>query len=131
MFFMVQEAELLNLYETWRNLTSTEGSAIVLGDWVTVTECQYKKRLLQDQLAFTECRLREENGDQAAAALENRMRDLVHELVSMEKENLARVQARRREAEAQETELNQSSRNLRQIHRAYSPAQSPRWHSYS
>jgi hypothetical protein len=128
---MNQETELLNLFETWRGLTRDEGNAMRVGDWVTVTECQYKKRLLQDQIAFTECRLREQQGEGAAAAIEPLVRNVLHELISMEKENISTVQASRRAAETEQLELNQSSRNLRQIHRAYSCAQSALWHSYS
>jgi hypothetical protein len=128
---MKQETELINLFETWRTLTADEGNAILAGDWVTVTECQYKKRLLQDQLAFTESRLREQDGEDATAPLEPRLRGLLDELISLEKQNLSSVQIRHRTAETEQTELNQSSRNLRQIHRAYSCAQSARWHSYS
>jgi hypothetical protein len=128
---MNQEAEIINLFETWRSLTRDEGNAILVGDWVTVTECQYKKRLLQDQLAFTECRLQEQEGEAAAAALKPRLRDVLQELISLEKANLASVEKRRHAAEDEQTELNQSCRNLRQIHRAYSLTQSARWHSYS
>jgi hypothetical protein len=128
---MNTETELLKLFETWRSLSSEEGKAIGNGDWVTLAQCQNEKRLLQDQLAQAESRVREESGDEAAAAFSGRVREVVQELVAKEKENLAAVSARRREAEAESGELNRCSRALKKIHGAYSLSGLPQWHSYS
>jgi hypothetical protein len=128
---MDTETELLKLFETWRSLTIEEGSAIANGDWVTVAQCQNEKRLLQDQLARAESRVREEQGEEAAAALAKRVREVVQELVAREKENLSAVAARRREADVEATEINRCTRALKKIQGAYSLSGLPQWHSYS
>jgi hypothetical protein len=128
---MNTETELLNLFESWRNLSSQEGNAIANGDWVSVAECQNQKRLLQDQLARAESRAREELGEEGAAALIERLRGVVRELVAREKENLSAVAARRREADAEAGKMNRCARALKQIQKAYSLTDSHQWHSYS
>ncbi len=128
---MNSETEIFNLFESWRRLTAHEGKAIAEGDWVMVAQFQNDKRLLQDRLAQAESRLREEEGEEKSSVLAERFREVAQELMVAEKQNLATVHARRREAEVEHGALNRCSQVLRQIQRAYASADAPAWHSYS
>ncbi|HUR45477.1 MAG TPA: hypothetical protein VMZ27_06300 [Candidatus Saccharimonadales bacterium] len=125
------ETEIFSLFESWRSLNDQEGNAIGLGDWVMVAQFQNERRLVQDRLAQAESRLLEEEGEEKSSALVRRFREIVRELTVADKQNLAAVNARRRESGAGKGDLNRSSQVLRQIHRAYSSNDLPAWYPYS
>jgi hypothetical protein len=57
---------------------------------------------------------------------------VVEELMQLEQHNRELIQAQRQVAQHQKDQLDQSSRNLRQIHRTYAPASArAHWQSYS
>jgi hypothetical protein len=121
--------DLMDLCERWRQLTKAETDAITAADWAKVDSCQEAKRALQPLiLAATEApRARASQGRQTSAPL----RRLVDELIALEAGNRDLILARQREAERQFSELQRSSRSLRQLHKAYAREAHTHWHSYS
>jgi hypothetical protein len=125
--------ELLALFDQWRHLTESEGEAIRAATWATVSKCQDAKFKLQARIVLTTELLQAEL---AAAGLgqgeyDRQFRGIVAELIALEARNSEWLSDQRKRAEQANHELAQTSRNLRQVHRAYAPARQPNWHSYS
>jgi len=107
--------------------------AIRAAAWSQVAELQSQKTTLQDHFLTATRKFREE----ASAANpgwkegETEFRGMLDELINLEKRNNDWLQEQRRNAEVRGGELNRSSLNLRQIHRAYGQPATVAWHSYS
>ncbi len=121
---MTSGEELHALYEQWRQLTRSEGDAIRVAAWPQVEHCQQAKAQLQPRISEVAARL-------DAAEHEKEFRPVVEELIQLEKQNREVLQAQRQVARHQKDELDQASRNLRQIHRGYVPLAPAHWQSYS
>lgn len=107
----------------WRMLAAAEGSAIRARDWGSLARCQGEIARLQEQITY----LRETAGtagNRPAPALSA-------ELLELEQQNLAALDAARAELQQQFDDLDQSRQNLRRIQRSYSAARPAAWNSYS
>lgn len=116
--------ELSALYQHWRSLSRDEGAAIEAGAWTTVEQFQTAKARLQPRVVELSQRL-------DAATHERRFRKEVEELMQLERHNSALLQGQRRDAEAQQQDLDRASRHLRQLHKSYVPPARTHWQSYS
>lgn len=124
---------LLNLYQTWRELTETEGEAIRLGAWTQVSQAQEDKSRLQAQIIAATERFRDElQAIHGHPGVEDTgLRGVLAELIQLEHRNGEWLATRRSQAEQEQQELASTARNLRQVHRAYASASSSAWESYS
>jgi len=115
----------------WRRLAEAEGQAIRAGDWPLVADCQRALRQLQGPLSS---QLQQSRREWAALGSdgvnrEEHFRSLLSQLVELEKRNLGWLASRRHWLSQQVEQLGRSSRNLRLIHRSYSPAVPAGWTS--
>jgi DNA mismatch repair ATPase MutS len=126
--------DLLNLYREWSKLTEAEGLAIRSASWPEVQHYQDAKYQLQAQIvSATELVHAELALDPRQSQEVNReFRSLLAELIQLEQRNSQWLAEQRQNAEAEMAVVNQSSRNLRQVHKAYNKAcGAAAWNSYS
>lgn len=116
--------ELSALYQHWRSLSKDEGAAMEGGAWTSVEQFQTAKARLQPRIVELSQQL-------DAATHERRFRKVIEELMHLERHNSALLQGRRRNAEAQQQDLDRTSRQLRQLHKSYVPPPRTHWQSYS
>ena len=117
--------DLLDTYQEWRQWTQAEGEAIRIGNWNRVQECQGSKVRLQPRIIRLAGPAQKEWGQLGldVAEKEQEVRAAVDECIRLETLNGALL--------AKQAELDQTSRNLKLIHRSYVPAQSAAWTSFS
>lgn len=130
---MTARHNLLNLYQTWRELTEREGEAIRVAAWAQVSRVQEDKAKLQAQIIDATERFQTEmlelHGYQGAE--DSGLRSLLAELIQLEQRNGEWLATQRCQAEKERQELASTSRNLRQVHRAYATSSVSGWESYS
>jgi hypothetical protein len=128
---MSLEKSLLDACAEWRRLAEAEGEAMRAGNWPLVADCQGALRQLQSRLGslVEQARLQWTRLGSEKVKQEEGLRRLVAELIALEKRNLAWLASRRRWLSEQVDQLGRSSRNLRRIHRSYSPAAPTGWTS--
>ena len=121
------------LYEDWRILSETEGSAITAADWDRVNECQDEKQRLQNRIIQATEALQKEAVAQGLnpKRTERGLRPIVERLIALELRNQELLASKRQAAEMEKAELERSGRNLRQVHQAYGGARDAAWESYS
>jgi hypothetical protein len=124
---------LLDLYAEWRRLTELEGAAIDREEWPVVFQQQQLKRGLQDEIVrVTEAWNHELSAArEGSAPFDRDIRPIIADLIRLESHNHELVCERRQTAHSLRQTLDQSSANLRAIHRAYAPGAAVRWQSYS
>jgi hypothetical protein len=118
--------ELSELYGEWQTLTAAETEAIRALNWADLARHQLAKQALQRRIETVE-----RTGLGSAAGWHTQFRDLLLALTEQERENHRLLEAHRLEARRSQDALRQSSRNLRNLHRAYRTDQPSAWHSYS
>jgi hypothetical protein len=118
---------LLQLYERWRTLTEQEREAIQTSNWTRLAELQAAKQQLQEDIM----RVGQYAAGPGAPPLEPRLGRLGAELIALETENARALAEQRRRAQEAQLSLDQVSRNLHQLHRAYAHGREPAWQSYS
>ena len=125
--------DLLDTYQEWRQWTQAEGEAIRIGNWNRVQECQGSKVRLQPRIIRLAGPAQKEWGQLGldVAEKEQEVRAAVDECIRLETLNGDLLAKQREAAVAKQTELDQTSRNLKLIHRSYVPAQSAAWTSFS
>lgn len=116
--------ELAALYEQWRILTEEEGRAIGAEAWTDVEHCQSAKSRLQPRIIEVSGRLDIE-------AHNHQFRQVLRELMELERRNSDLLRERRATADRTREALDRSSRNLRQLHSSYVPPCKSLWQSYS
>jgi hypothetical protein len=116
------------LYDFWRTLTERERDAIQAADWPRLAEVQAKKQQLQDDIRQAEAAAGSRPG---APDPELRPPGMGDQLLALERENAQALAEKRRELRQQLDALDQTSRNLHQVHRAYAQGREPAWQSYS
>ena len=121
---MTSADELSALCQQWRSLTEDEGEAIEAGAWANVDQFQTAKARLQPRIVEVSQRL-------DAATHARHFREVVEELMQLERRNSALLHSRRQAAETQKQELDRTSRHLRQLHKSYVPPARTHWQSYS
>ena len=124
--------ELWRAYQDWKRLTEEEGTAIQHSHWYEVHSAQQQKRVLQadivrltDQIKANFTTQREEG------KFDTRLRGIVNELILLETQNSAKVQAMMSAAEDQRRNLLLAAQRLRQVHSRYVPARDPLWENLS
>lgn len=130
---MIAKKSLFDAYNSWEQLTQTEGAAIQSGDWARVAECQQAKQGLQKQIIhLTESAQAEciETGLDSKN-FERDLRPIINKLISMESRNSELLAIRRQAADLEKLDLEQASNNLRRVQKSYSPATAAVWNSYS
>lgn len=130
---MIAKKSLFDAYNSWEQLTQTEGAAIQSGDWARVAECQQAKQGLQKQIIhLTESAQAEciETGLDSKN-FERDLRPIINKLISMESRNSELLAIRRQAADLEKLDLDQASNNLRRVQKSYSPATAAVWNSYS
>ena len=121
------------LYEDWRLLSETEGSAISTADWARVAQCQDAKQQLQSRIIVATEALQKEavaNGLNPKRT-ERGLRPIVERLIQLELRNQELLASRRQSDEFEKAELEKSGRNLRQVQHAYGSPRAAAWQSYS
>lgn len=121
------------LFAEWRIASHAEGRAILAGDWPAVEKCQQSKealklRILPAAEQWQSKWPRREDGQQE---YERAFRPIVSELISLEHRNHEWLRLRRENTEAELRTLDDSSRKLNGLQRAYGSRQHTRWQSYS
>ena len=130
---MIAKKSLFDAYNSWEQLTRTEGAAIQSGDWSRVAECQQSKQGLQKKIIrLTESAQAEciETGLDSKN-FERDLRPIINNLISMENRNSELLAIRRQAADVEKLDLDQASQNLRRVQKSYSPPTAPVWNSYS
>jgi len=120
--------QLVAIYDSWEELTRQEGAAIQRNDWQRVSECQTAKKELQRRIIHLTDAARTEVD---SGGFEQELRPIINRLIAMENSNVELLAEQRRTAELHKAELDQSSRNLRRMHKSYAQPQQSVWHSYS
>lgn len=125
--------DLMNLLAEWRQFSEAEGAAIRSADWHQVSQCQAAKHLLQARIVEAHQVLdsRWELTGGGKAAQDPRVRGAISDLIAMEQRNGEWLEQQWKKAEAERAELSRTSRNLRQVQKAYVPRGDAAWNSYS
>ena len=130
---MQARTKLFTAYDEWRRWTELEGQAIEAANWPRVRECQDAKHRLQPLIicgndhARRECdRLGLSRGD-----MERDVRKVIGELIALETRNGEALASQRRQAEAEQTELDRAHTNLRRVHHSYGGRREAGWSSFS
>ncbi|MEW6158460.1 MAG: hypothetical protein AB1813_13590 [Verrucomicrobiota bacterium] len=122
---------LFELYADWKRWTEIESEAIRHGEWQRVEECQQKKNELKARIVEATGALEANSGPAFRTDLERELRRVIGELIGLEARNSELLAARRQQAELEQKELDRTSQNLRQLHRAYAPGPRQGWQRYS
>lgn len=129
---MEDGSQLWDLYQEWKRLTESEGTAILGSDWQEVSRCQKAKQLLQPAIIrVTENAQRALIGSPGASTFEGKVRQHVNELIQLESRNSATLQERLDTAREERQELDRTSRQLRQVHQSYGGRGGAGWNQYS
>jgi hypothetical protein len=126
-------ADLMSVLAEWRRLTEREAQAILNDDWKSVAEQQQHKLQLHEQIT----RARElagaarTTGTMGGGGSEDKLKEVVTELVALETRNRDVLNAKRQSRQAECARVNETVRNLRGVRRTYGGIQSHRWDSYS
>jgi hypothetical protein len=115
----------------WRRLAEAEGQAMRAGNWPLVADCQAALQELQGPLSSQIAQARQQLAASRSSVAngEEQLRNLLLPLMDLEKRNLNWLATRRQRLSQQVEQLGRTSRNLRRIHRSYSPAAPPDWTS--
>lgn len=126
------DSQLWDLYHQWKNLTESEGMAILTSNWTEVRRCQKSKQDLQPEIIrLTGLAQKEIASAAAQSSFEERIRQVVNELILLESRNNSTLQTRMDQARQERHELDLTSNRLKQVHRSYVPQASPGWNHYS
>jgi DNA repair exonuclease SbcCD ATPase subunit len=126
---MNADQQLFQLYDRWRELTTSEGQAIAATDWILLAQCQAEKRLLQDQIkSAAEPR---SDGGTAAVVVTGRFRNVLDELIALEERNARALASQWTALKEQQKELQHAGCTLRRLHAAYATGPQTAWQSYS
>jgi hypothetical protein len=124
--------ELWKAYQDWKRLTEQEGTAIQRSQWFEVESAQAQKRLLQAEIVRLTDQIKASlNSSIEQEQFNSRLRGTVNELILLETQNNAKVQAMMSAAEDQRRNLLLTANRLRQVHNRYVPARAPVWENLS
>src|SRR5687768_13205483 len=104
---MNASAELLDLYDQWKNLSEREGAAILASDWTEVQRCQESKQELQPQIIDVSDRVK--SASQDTDEFEPRLRETINELIQLENKNSANLEIRLQSAKQDKDDLDRTS----------------------
>jgi len=123
---------LSELCEQWRLLGQGEGAGIARADWDEVARYQEGKRDLQVRMTAAIDAIKQQAALEGVRdeEIRRRLRQLAAELIALEEENRERLQAQHQATVHQIDASHRASRNLRQMHTAYTSSKEPLWESY-
>ena len=110
---------LQDLYTRWAVLTQAESEAIRAHDWTALSKHQIDKAALTDEIS------RQPNPGTAS------LKALLTQLIKLEEENATLLAREKQFVIERQRGLRHASRNLRQVHQAYSGKRPALWNSYS
>ncbi|HEV8541082.1 MAG TPA: hypothetical protein VGR78_01710 [Verrucomicrobiae bacterium] len=124
--------ELLDLYQSWKQLTEREGKAIVSSNWSEVRRCQEAKQQLQPAI-IRSAEAAGAGGDHGSeqSDLQKQIRAVINDLIQLENQNNAVLQKRLTSVEEARVELDQTAQRLRRVHGSYVPKPGSAWNQYS
>ena len=122
-------AELLELYQEWKQLTEKEGAAIIASDWVEVRSCQKSKQQLQPKIIQASDAAK--NAPGGRSEFEAQIRECVNELIQLETRNSEALGKRLEAAEKERSGLDQTSQRLKRVQKSYSGTRESAWDQYS
>ena len=127
------------LYEEWRSLSRSETQAIRAFDWKSLSGYQKQKLELQKRIQHLES-VRPNFGISPVegpvqldniSSQESDFSQLLGDLIQMERDNFQLLESQKDRLRAQQSELKQSSQNLRRLHKAYVSDPHAVWETYS
>jgi molecular chaperone GrpE (heat shock protein) len=123
-------ADLIRLFAEWRRLTERESQAILSDDWKGAARHQNQKEQLQEEMTRAIERIR--SSDESASGEEQRrFHSVASELAALETRNRDLLRDKRQRRQAEVERLNQTTRDLHGVRRAYGSNTAPHWQSYS
>ncbi|MGZ8898650.1 MAG: hypothetical protein ACXW3Z_01020 [Limisphaerales bacterium] len=122
---MDAHAELLELYQEWKQLTEKEGAAILASNWGEVRSCQKAKQQLQPRIIHATDLAKHEPG--GGPEFETQIRECVNELIQLEALNSQTLEKRLQEAEKERCGLQQTSHRLKRVQKSYTGARGSAW----
>lgn len=129
---MMIDSQLWDLYDEWKRLTEAEGMAILTSDWPEVRRCQSGKQQLQPAIIrLTDLAKKEMASITARHHFEDRIREIVNELIVLESRNSNHLKERIAHTQRERSQLDITSQRLRQVHNSYVPKSVPTWDQYS
>lgn len=124
--------QLWQAYQDWKSLTQAEGAAIQSLQWPQVQQAQQRKRALQSEIVrLTDKAKAEFDSPSAQSTFDQRLRQLVNELILLETQNNVKIQACIETAERERRSLDATSNRLRLVHSRYVPARESNWENRS
>ena len=130
---MNAESALVEAYQEWRRLAQTEGDAIRTCDWGLLAACQRALQNLRERITVLTMAAKGEwiQEGHDVPAKEKKFREIIAELIHIERQNSTLLTAIRQGVKSQLDKLDQAGRNLRRIHRSYAPQRTAVWTSFS
>ena len=131
---MSAEKNLFNAYTEWIRLAKAEAEAIDSSNWELLNNCQDTAlaKLQPNIVALTAAARREWSQPGVdKTAKEKKLRDIVQELIQLKNRNAELLNERCAAMKEQVNQLNQASRNLKQIRQSYSAPSPKGWSSFS
>jgi len=130
---MDAERLLNEAYMEWRHLAEVEGEAIALRNWSMVAASQNALQHLQRQISRLAPMVRADwlNSGAEGAAKERALNAVIRELIGLERRNRTLLEGLYEAACIKREELDQASRNLKQIQRSYNSGRPAAWTSFS
>ncbi len=130
---MSAKTDLLEAYESWRQWSEAEGSAIYRQDWPRVSECQAAKLQLQSLIVRKTELAQNEMAKQGFdwKDLLPKLRGVMNHLMTLETRNSRILDQIREGVLAQKAEIEAVGQNLRRVQRSYGSSQPAVWQSYS
>jgi hypothetical protein len=124
---------LLMAYDAWRVATQAEAASIEAGNWEAVADQQRRKSTLQGEiLRWTEIAEADWKMHPALGAVrEAQVRQILRELVQLERENTQSIDGQLARQRTRRNELNKVQRTLRSVHQSYGAAAIQAWQAYS
>ncbi len=129
----ISESELAGLLARWQAITLAERQEIERENWPGLNGQQAAKQELMPILtsALEAWRGQFTNGEMAAQAQRQKFRALVDELLSCERQNQEALRTRQTRVKAGLSLLDQSSRTLQGVQKAYGAPTTEAWRTYS
>lgn len=130
---MDAERQLNEAYIEWRHLAEVEGEAIASRNWPMVAASQKALQLLQERISRVSPLVRADWSKSGAegAAKERALNMVIRELIGIGRRNQTLLNGLQEAARAKRVQLDQASRNLKQIQHSYDSCRPAAWTSFS
>ena len=120
-------------YREWQRLAEAEGDAIRAGNWIQACDCQNALKSLQPRIIEHTAQAQQEWADDRTAGTlsEANLRNIVSQLIELERRNYSLLDSRLHSARAEMNKLDVANHTLNRIQRSYAPSRPPGWTSFS